>query len=38
MEQETRNLRCFDLFGEANPKVHIPIIMRDISAYLYPLI
>jgi hypothetical protein len=37
MEQETRYLRCFDRFGEANPNVHIPLFIRDISSYLYSL-
>jgi hypothetical protein len=34
IEQEVAYLRFLDLFDEANPNVHIPIITRDISLHL----
>ena len=34
MEQEVAYLCCFEMFGEANPKVHIPL-SREIETIIY---
>jgi len=35
MEREAGYLLFFEMFGEANAKDHIPLIIRDIRHYLY---